>query len=218
MKLIVENYNDIKSTVSPLNESTNRKDVFIEGIYAQTVLNRNNRMYPKPIMEREVNKYNIIINDNQATGELNHPKNLTINPERICHKMVELKWVNESDIYGKSKLTNTPLGNLVRNLVIDDGIKLGVSTRGVGTVKNSNNVDIVQEDYFLKCWDVVQDPSAPSAFVNGIMEGKEWIIVDGILTEQSLEATKKYIDNEVKYNRFSKVSIDKLMQSIKNTL
>lgn len=127
-----------------------------------------------------------------------------INPDRICHKITELKWINENDVYGKAKLTHTPKGNLVRNLVIEDGVILGVSTRGLGSVKSMNEANIVQNDFRLICWDVVTDPSAPDAFVNGIMEGKEWIIEDGVLVEKDVEELQKKINKES-----AKVSLNK---------
>ncbi len=204
MKLIIENFDNLKSSITEAMSETGRKDVYIEGVYAQTILNRNGRIYPKPILEGQVSKYiTEQIQTNQAMGELNHPQSLSINPKEVCMKVEELKWVNEQDVWGKAKLTNTPNGNLVRNLVIDDGIQLGVSTRGIGSVKSMNEGDVIQNDFFLKCWDVVTDPSAPDAFVNGIMENKEWLFVDGILVEQEIESIQKQVDEAVRKNKLN---------------
>lgn len=217
MKLITEDYDDLESSVTQeLNEATGKKDVFIEGVFAQAnIKNRNGRVYPKPIMETQISNYiTEYVQKNRAMGELNHPTTLAIDPDRVCHKVVDVKWLTEDDVWGKAKLTNTPKGNLVRNLVIDDGITLGVSTRGVGSVKSMNEGDVVQNDFFLKCWDVVTDPSAPSAFVNGLMEGKEWIFVDGILVEQEIETMQKEVDTLVRKNSFNADVLDDIFKRV----
>ena len=203
MKLIVEDFDTVESLVVEEAES-GKKEVYIEGIFAQANLkNRNGRVYPKAIMEREVNKYiTEYVSKHRAVGELNHPTTLNVDPERVCHKIVELKWLNENDVWGKSKLTHTPLGELVRNLVVEDGVVLGVSTRGVGTVKQMNEGNVVQNDFFLRCWDVVSDPSAPSAFVNGLMEGKEWIFENGILVEREIDQLQKEVDKAASKGKF----------------
>jgi hypothetical protein len=204
MKLITE---DFDSTETIISEATDKKDVFIEGIYAQaSVKNRNGRVYPKPILKNQIDLYTEqVINKNRALGELNHPQSASVNPDRVCQKILELKWMTENDVWGKAKLTHTPKGNLVRNLVIEDGVVLGVSTRGLGTVKTMNEGAVVQGDYRLICWDVVTDPSAPDAFVNGIMENKEWIIEDGILIERDLEQLQEEINKE---SRKVKLNVD----------
>lgn len=216
MKLITEDYDDLESIVAQeLNEATGRKDVFIEGVFAQTIKNRNGRVYPKPILEKQVANYKTeYVDKRRALGELNHPTTLTIDPDRVCHKVVDLKWLTEENVWGKAKLTNTPKGNLVRNLVIDDDVELGVSTRGVGSVKSMNEGDVVQNDYFLKCWDVVTDPSAPAAFVNGLMENKEWIFVDGILVEQEIEILQNEVDTLVRKRRFNSKTLDEIFNKV----
>ena len=201
MKLIIEQYDDLKSSINESTES-GRKDVYIEGVFAQTILNQNGRIYPKPILEAQVANYiKEQIKTGKSMGELNHPQSLSINPKEVCMKVEDLKWESSENVWGKAKLTNTPNGNLVRNLVIDDGIQMGVSTRGVGSVKSLSEGDVIQNDFFLKCWDVVTDPSAPDAFVNGIMENKEWIFVDGILTEAEIQSVKVDIDKQVRLNK-----------------
>jgi hypothetical protein len=216
MKLIIEQYDDIKQSVSEaLNEATGRKDVYIEGVYAQTIKNRNGRIYPKPILEAQINAYmNDYVKTNKAMGELNHPNTLSINPKEVCIKVENLHLINEENVHGKAKLTNTPNGNLVRNLVIDDGIQLGVSTRGVGSVKHMREADIIQNDYFLKCWDVVTDPSAPDAFVNGIMESKEWLFVDGILIEQEIESLQKQVNKSVRQNKLNTAVLEEIFKKV----
>lgn len=216
MKLIVEDFDDISSRVDEqLNEKTGKKDVFIEGVFAQTIKNRNGRIYPKKILEKQIDNYKTeYVDKRRALGELNHPTTLAIDPDRVCHKVVDVKWLTEEDVWGKAKLTNTPKGNLVRNLVIDDDVELGVSTRGVGSVKSMNEGDVVQNDYFLKCWDVVTDPSAPAAFVNGLMENKEWIFVDGILVEREIEDLKTEVDKLVRVNRFNDDTLDEIFSRI----
>jgi hypothetical protein len=214
MKLITELYEEITAQINESEDS--RKDVYIEGVYAQAIIkNRNGRIYPKPILEKQVTVYEEnYVSKNRAVGELNHPQSMSINPDRIAHKIVVLEWKNDSDLWGKSKLTNTPKGNLVRNLVIDDGIALGVSTRGAGTVKAMAEADVVQNDFYLKCWDIVTDPSAPAAFINGVMENKEWVFVDGILIEQEIEQLQNRVDSMVKKNRFNTASLDKIFKNV----
>lgn len=221
MKLIIEDYDDIESNViQELNEKTGKRDVFIEGIYAQaTVKNRNGRVYPKKILQNQVTNYiNEYVNKKRALGELNHPTTLAIDPDRVSHKVVDLKWLTEDDVWGKAKLTNTPKGNLVRNLVIDDDVSLGVSTRGVGSLKSMNEGDVVQGDYFLKCWDVVTDPSAPAAFVNGIMENKEWIFEDGILVEREIETIQKEVEKQVRKTSFNDEALATIFNKVIHNL
>jgi hypothetical protein len=173
-----------------------KKSMFITGPFLQAEQkNRNNRIYPAQTMEREVNRYiKEYVEKNRAIGELNHPPTPNVNPERACIKIESL--VREgNDWIGKAKVTSTPMGQIVRGL-LEDGVQLGVSTRGMGSLKNDGNgTMIVQEDFRLAtAADVVMDPSAPSAFVNGIMEGVDWVWNNGILVQQDLEETRKNIN------------------------
>ncbi len=184
MKLIREdNFSDVQVT-SELNESTGNKKWFIEGVFAeQEQKNRNGRVYPSQVLEREMNKYQRIINECRAIGELNHPSYPIPDPKEACHRVVEI-YQKGNDWYGKSLiLAGTKYGDHVIAM-LENGCKLGVSTRGVGSLKiNESGVGIVQEDYQLNCWDIVLNPSANKAYVNGIYEGAEYEMHNGVLVE-----------------------------------
>jgi len=185
MKLITEHVEEVKPLIEAREDG--KKSYFIEGIMLQAeTVNRNGRMYPLPILSEEVNRYttNYVLK-NRALGELNHPTSPTVNLDKVCHMICEIK-KNGNNFYGKAKiLTETPMGAIVKNL-IDEGAQLGVSSRGMGSLEKINGVNIVQKDFTLSAIDIVADPSAPGAFVNGIMEGKEWIWDNGILKEQKI--------------------------------
>lgn len=189
MKLITETI----ETVEPLIESNESggKNYFLTGVMMESgVKNRNNRMYPEHVLKKETQRYiKESVDKNRALGELNHPSGPTINLDRVSHKIVKL---NESgnQIYGKAKIMDTPMGKIVKSL-IDEGAQLGVSSRGMGSLKQSNGVNMVQEDFTLSAIDIVADPSAPNAFVNGILEGKEWIWENGILVEKVIDDYSK---------------------------
>jgi len=190
MKLIVENH-DCKVLTEGVGTE---KKYYIEGICLQSELkNRNGRVYPKSILEREVARYTQeMINENRAVGELGHPASPQINYDRASHKFLSLT-ENGNDWIARAKVLSTPMGNIVKNL-IDDDVKIGISSRGMGSLKESNEGQIVQDDYFLAtAGDVVSDPSAPNAFVRGIMEGKEWVWNNGIVCEAAIAADKKLI-------------------------
>lgn len=175
MKLIKEHTEEVKLIVEAKQEGTG-KDYFIEGVFLQSNLqNRNKRMYPKAIMEKEVDRYTKeYINKNRAFGELGHPDSPTINLDRACMMIKSLK-SEGNDWIGKAKILDTPYGKIVKSL-IDEGAQLGVSSRGLGSIVQKNGVNVVQDDFMLAtAADIVADPSAPNAFVEGIMEGKEWI-------------------------------------------
>jgi len=174
--LIVEdNFDQIKSGII-IDESTQSKKYFIEGVFLQAEQkNRNGRIYPANILEREVDRYTQdYINKNRSLGELNHPKSPSVNPERACHFIKSLQREGNNWI-GKSQITSTPVGDIVKGL-FDDGVQLGVSSRGLGTLSERSGVKMVNEDYYMSTIDVVSDPSAPEAWVNGIYEGKEWAV------------------------------------------
>ena len=168
-------------------EKTGKKNYVIEGVFAQADMkNRNGRIYPKPIMEKAINSYNDKqVSKGRAVGELNHPEGPTVNLDKVSHKIEELKFQG-NDVMGKATVLNTPMGMIVQGL-LDGGVQLGVSTRGMGSLVNKNNVMVVKDDFILNAIDIVQDPSAPSAFVNGVMEGVDWIWNNGILEAQTIE-------------------------------
>jgi hypothetical protein len=155
-------------------------------------VNRNGRSYPIAILENEIQNYqNNFISKKRALGELNHPAGPTVNLDRCSHMIVEIT-KNGFDFHGKAKILDTPMGLIVQSL-INEGALLGVSSRGMGSLQKINNVNVVQPDFSLSAIDIVSDPSAPHAFVNGIMEGKEWIWSNGILEEQIIDSFKKEI-------------------------
>jgi len=193
MKLITELVENVK-TITEARED-GKKNVFIEGVFLQAdITNRNGRCYPSEIMEKEVERYsNAFIKTNRALGELGHPDGPSINLDRVSHSIIELKQVG-NDFIGKAKILETPMGNIARNL-IESGVQLGVSTRGMGSLKEVNGVQVVQDDFFLAtAADIVADPSAPNAFVDGIMEGVEWVWDNGVLKASQLEKAKKHIN------------------------
>ena len=192
MKLICEELDNVEFICEA---SKTGKNYFIEGIFMQAnVKNRNGRVYPKEILEKEVKRYEInYIKQSRAFGELGHPDGPTVNLERGSHMITDLKQ-SGNDFVGKAKIMDTPYGKLVKNL-IDEGARLGVSSRGMGSLKPmGRNVQQVQDDFYLAtAADIVADPSAPAAFVNGVMEGKEWIWDNGILDERAVARIGKKI-------------------------
>lgn len=197
--LIVEdNFENIISGIS-VDESTKKKQYFIEGIFLQAEhKNRNGRIYPANILEREVNRFTKdYINKNRSLGELNHPKSPSVDPERACHFIKSLRREDNNWI-GKSLITSTPVGGVVKGL-LDDGVQLGVSSRGLGTLSEKDGTKMVNEDYYMSTIDVVSDPSAPDAWVNGIYEGKEWAVQG---EDEFVEKVKKQIDKESRSVKF----------------
>ena len=186
MKLIAE-YNDQNIEVITEARKDGGTNHFIEGIFMQSESkNKNGRIYPRPIMEKAVDKYvTEQVSKNRAVGELNHPEGPTVNLDKVSHKITELNWKG-NDVVGKAQILDTPMGNIVKGL-LNGGVQLGVSTRGMGSLEQKNNAMYVKDDFVLNTVDIVQDPSAPTAFVNGIMEGVEWIWDNGILKVQEIE-------------------------------
>jgi len=183
MKLITETIEE----VAYLTENKDgEKQYFIEGVFMQAEQkNKNGRVYPKPILVKEAQRYvTEYVNKNRALGELNHPSGPSVNLDRVSHKVTWL-YENNNDFYGKAKILDTPCGQIVKNLMSED-VKMGVSTRGMGSLEKRGGVNVVKEDFMLAAIDIVADPSAPNAFVNGIMEGREWIWDNGILKEQQI--------------------------------
>ena len=194
MKLIREEIETAKVTIT--EGKNGKKSHFIEGVFLQgEIKNRNGRMYPISPLQREAKAYNTkYIEKGRALGELGHPDGPTINLDRVSHLITSLKQEGNNYV-GKARLLDTPMGNIAKNL-IDEGVKLGVSSRGLGTIRERDGVKVVMDDFMLAtAADIVADPSAPDAFVNGIMEGKEWIYNNGSVQEQTVEQIKKRIDN-----------------------
>jgi len=196
MKLITEQIDDVEVIVENRN---GKKSMFIEGIFLQgDIQNRNGRMYPMQTLRKEVQRYNeSFVDSGRAVGELGHPEGPTVNLDRVSHKIVSLK-ESGSNFIGKAKILSTPMGKIAQNL-IDEGVKLGVSSRGLGTLAvNEDGIKVVSDDFMLAtAADIVSDPSAPDAFVSGIMEGKDWVWDGGIVREQLAKKTYKTINTLV---------------------
>ena len=186
MKLIAE-FTENNLEVLTEDKDNGEKTYAIEGIFMQAnQKNRNGRIYPRDVMNAAVSKYvNDQVSKGRACGELNHPEGPTVNLDKVSHKIESLQWEGD-DVVGKATILETPMGKIVKGL-LDGGVNLGVSTRGMGSLKNGNDAMIVQKDFMLNAVDIVQDPSAPSAFVNGVMEGVEWIWNNGIIEAQTIE-------------------------------
>jgi hypothetical protein len=191
MKLITETIENVKALVE--SSETGQKNYFIEGIMMQAeTVNRNGRRYSVNILENECKRYlKEYVNKKRALSELNHPSGPTVNLDRVSHMIVELNQ-DGNNFYGKAKVLDTPMGKIVKSL-IDEGALLGVSSRGMGSLKKVNEINEVQSDFTLSAIDIVSDPSAPQAFVNGILEGKEWVWDNGLLKEQEIEKFHKEI-------------------------
>ena len=193
MRLITEQNNDIEVLTE---DKDGKSATYIKGIFLQTeITNRNGRMYRFDSMNREVSKYNEeFIQRGRALGELGHPEGPTVNLDRVSHKIVEL-YPEGKNFIGKAKLLETPMGKIAKNL-LEEGVQLGVSSRGLGSLKKEGSLQVVADDFILStAADIVADPSAPDAFVEGIMEGKEWALVDGRIKEAQIEAIKASLDN-----------------------
>jgi hypothetical protein len=198
MKLITESIEDIQILEE---ESNGRKILHIEGVFLQgDIKNRNGRVYPFGVLEREVGRYNEqYVNAGRALGELGHPDGPTVNLDRVSHKIVSLR-AEGSNFVGKAQILNTPMGNIAKSL-LESGVKLGVSSRGMGSIEEKNGANYVRDDFMLAtAADIVADPSAPDAFVNGIMEGKEWVWENGIIKEVNIAKYHKYISESTRKN------------------
>jgi len=187
MKLISEYAENKLDFLVEEDKKTGKKNYAIQGIFAQAeTKNRNGRIYPMPIMEKALGKYvDTQVSKGRAVGELNHPEGPTVNLDRVSHKIDDLHFEG-NNVVGKASILDTPMGQVVKGL-LDGGVTFGVSTRGMGSLKNNGNAMIVNDDYILNAVDIVQDPSAPSAFVNGIMEGVEWVWNNGIIESRTVE-------------------------------
>lgn len=186
MKLIAE-FTDHKINVLTERTEKGGKNHFIEGVFMSSeAKNRNGRIYPKSVMEKAVDRYvTEQVKTGRAVGELNHPEGPSINLDKVSHIIEKLDW-SGNDVVGKARILETPMGNIVKGL-LDGGVRLGVSTRGMGSLEERNGTMFVKDDFILSTVDIVQDPSAPTAFVNGIMEGVEWVWNNGIIQPQVIE-------------------------------
>ena len=207
MKLIRE---EIESVDFIVEERGGKKQMYIEGIFLQgNICNRNGRMYQMEGLRKEVQRYTENhINSGRALGELGHPDGPTVNLDRVSHKIVSLK-EDGNNFIGKAKILSTPMGNIAKSL-IGEGVKLGVSSRGIGSLKQTREgVNIVGDDFMLAtAADIVADPSAPDAFVEGIMEGKDWVWDGGILREQTAKKTYKQINTLVTQGQLDEKKLD----------
>ena len=186
MKLITEyTTNDVSCIVEKKEDGS--KSFVIEGVFAQAEQkNRNGRVYPKAIMEKAVNKYvKEQVSQKRAVGELNHPEGPTVNLDKVSHLITDLQFEG-NDVVGKAQILDTPMGQIVKGL-LEGGVQLGVSTRGMGSLEQRNGTMYVRDDFILNTVDIVQDPSAPGAFVNGVMEGVEWVWNNGMIEAQVIE-------------------------------
>lgn len=193
MKLITE-YVENNLEVIAEQKKNGEKNYFIEGVFMQSnKKNRNGRVYEKATLENAVEKYVAEqVKTGRAVGELNHPEGPTVNLDKVSHKINDLHWQG-NDVVGKASILKTPMGKIVEGL-LEGGVKLGVSSRGMGSLVSKNGAQYVGDDFMLSTIDIVQDPSAPSAFVNGVMEGVEWVWDNGLIRQQDIEV----IETEIK--------------------
>ena len=215
MELIREEIEQVEVIVEQRN---GKKSLYIEGVFLQgDIKNRNGRMYPAQTLAKEVGRYNEqFVGKGRALGELGHPDGPTINLDRVSHKITSLRQEG-SNFIGRAQILSTPMGNIAKSL-LDEGVKLGVSSRGLGSLKEDRNgIKVVGEDFMLAtAADIVADPSAPDAFVNGIMEGKEWVWDGGILREKLAEKTYKTINTLVDQRRLEEQKLNLFNQFLSN--
>ena len=198
MKLITETIENVEVITEGKGAD---KKLYIEGVFLQSeIKNRNGRMYPFSVLEKEVNRYNEeYVQTSRALGELGHPDGPTVNLDRVSHRITSLK-AEGNNFIGRAQIMNTPMGNIARSL-LEDGVKLGVSSRGRGSIDKREDCGVVMDDFMLAtAADIVADPSAPDAFVNGIMEGKEWAWDNGILKETKVAKSQRYMNESTRRN------------------
>jgi hypothetical protein len=197
MRLITETTQEVQYLTE--NKEDGTKNIFIEGIFIQTEKeNKNGRMYRKGIMEKEIGRYQDLINEKRSLGELGHPPNPQINLNQVSHLITGLRFEG-NDVYGKAKILDTPMGKIAKNF-IEEGVRLGVSSRGLGSLKEVNGINEVQDDFHLATVDIVADPSAPDAFVQGIMESAEWILENGVWKAVDIDKARNLIKKTSKNN------------------
>ena len=198
MKLITEAIENVEVITEGKGAD---KKLYIEGVFLQSELkNRNGRMYPFPVLEKEVNRYNEeYVKTKRALGELGHPDGPTVNLDRVSHRITSLS-AEGTNFIGRAQILDTPMGKIASSL-LGEGVKLGVSSRGMGSIDKREDCNVVMDDFMLAtAADIVADPSAPDAFVNGIMEGKEWVWDNGILKETKVAKYQRYIDDATRQN------------------
>ncbi len=198
MKLITEQIENVNVITEGKGDT---KKLYIEGVFLQSELkNRNGRMYPFSVLEKEVNRYNEeYVKTNRALGELGHPDGPTVNLDRVSHRITSLK-SEGNNFVGRAQILDTPMGKIAKSL-LEEGVKLGVSSRGMGSIDKREDCNVVMDDFMLAtAADIVADPSAPDAFVNGIMEGKEWAWDNGILKETKVAKYQQYMNESTRRN------------------
>ena len=198
MKLITEQIENVNVITEGKGDS---KKLYIEGVFLQSELkNRNGRMYPFSVLEKEVNRYNEeYVKTSRALGELGHPDGPTVNLDRVSHRITSLS-AEGNNFIGRAQVLDTPMGKIAKSL-LDEGVKLGVSSRGMGSIDKREDCNVVMDDFMLAtAADIVADPSAPDAFVNGIMEGKEWAWDNGILKETKVAKYQQYMNESTRRN------------------
>ena len=198
MKLITETIENVEVITEGKGDD---KKLYIEGVFLQSeIKNRNGRMYPFSVLEKEVERYNEeYVKTSRALGELGHPDGPTVNLDRVSHRITSLK-AEGTNFVGRAQILSTPNGNIAKAL-LEEGVKLGVSSRGMGSIDKREDCGVVMDDFMLAtAADIVADPSAPDAFVNGIMEGKEWAWDNGILKETKVAKYQRYMDNATRKN------------------
>ncbi len=199
MRLISENFVDNVEYITEQDDKTGKKNYKLKGVFMQSeIKNRNGRVYPFEVLDKEVKRYNKeFIEQNRAYGELGHPDGPTVNLDKVSHMVTELK-ADGKNFIGEAKVMSTPMGNIVKN-IMDDGGKLAVSSRGMGSLEQKNGANYVKDDFYLAtAADIVADPSAPNAFVDGIMEGKEWVWNNGLLQEQEVAEIKNEMERNIR--------------------
>ena len=198
VKLITEQVQDVQ-ILKEEDEKTGKKNYKLKGIFLQgDIKNRNGRVYPVEVLEKEVKRYNKeFIAENRGYGELGHPEGPTVNLDKVSHMVTSLE-PDGKNFIGEAKVMGTPMGTIVKN-IMDDGGKLAVSSRGMGSLEQKNGANYVKDDFYLAtAADIVADPSAPNAFVQGIMEGKEWVWNNGLLQEQDVAEIKEEMERNVR--------------------
>ena len=199
MRLISENFVDNVEYITEQDEKTGKKNYKLKGVFMQSeIKNRNGRVYPFEVLDKEVKRYNKeFIEQNRAYGELGHPDGPTVNLDKVSHMVTSLQ-PDGKNFIGEAKVMSTPMGNIVKN-IMDDGGKLAVSSRGMGSLEKKNDANYVKNDFYLAtAADIVADPSAPNAFVDGIMEGKEWVWNNGLLQEQEVAEIKNEMERNIR--------------------
>ncbi len=199
MKLFSENFADSVEYITEQDDKTGKKNYKLKGVFMQSeIKNRNGRVYPFEVLDKEVKRYNKeFIEQNRAYGELGHPDGPTVNLDKVSHMVTSLE-PDGKNFIGEAKVMSTPMGNIVKN-IMDDGGKLAVSSRGMGSLEKKGDANYVKNDFYLAtAADIVADPSAPNAFVDGIMEGKEWIWNNGLLREQEVAEIKNEMERNIR--------------------